>query len=52
MKNKISGMTKPDEIKEYLKEQANSWKNIMHTNCKILTQIYEGESVGGGLEVL
>lgn len=52
MKNKISGMKKPDEIKGYLKDQANNWKNIMHTNCKVLTQIYEGESVGSGLEAL
>jgi hypothetical protein len=52
MKNKISGMKKPDMIKNYIKEKANEWKNVMHTNCIALTKIYEGESVDSGLVAL
>ena len=52
MKNKISGMKKPDMIKTFIKEKAVEWKNIMHTNCITLTKIYEGESVDSGLAAL
>jgi len=52
MKNKISTMKKPDMIKNYIKEKANEWKNVMHTNCIALTKIYEGESVDSGLAAL
>ena len=52
MKNKISTMKKPDMIKNYIKEKANEWKNVMHTNCVALTKIYEGQSVDTGLAAL
>jgi hypothetical protein len=50
MRNTVGAMEKPDEIKDYLKDQANNWKGIMHQNCMALTQIYESQSVGEGFE--
>jgi hypothetical protein len=52
MQNKISGMKKPDDIKNYLKDHANNWKNIMHKNCILLTQVYENESGDQGKAAL
>jgi hypothetical protein len=52
MKNKVSNMTKPDEIKALLQTHGNTWKNLMHQNATVMTQIYESQSQAPGMQAL
>lgn len=42
MKNKVSAMNE-DEIKNYLQEKAEHWKDILRNNCITLTKVWEEE---------
>jgi hypothetical protein len=41
-----------DDIKKYLKQESNIWKNVIRKNCVILAEVYENESGEVGLAAL
>ena len=40
-KNQIYDMNSQDDMKDFLKERAETWKEILRQNCVCLTSVWE-----------